>query len=92
MVNLQNLRHIVEPGSTQPSYLELIKRAGPKLATLGLPALVARNGILGLGFAPRVIGNEDRVVDAIAISGAIAVSHPIELARVLIVNAGVNKG
>ena len=72
--------------------MELARRAGPKLLTLGLPAILGRNAILSLGFTPRLIGNDSLLVDTITISAAIAFSHPLELARVLIVNNGANEG
>ena len=67
----------------------LVRQVGPiKLVTLGLPTLVARNAILALAFAPRIIGNQSLATDAVAVTAAIAISHPLEVARVLIVNAG----
>lgn len=57
LINLQTMRQIVVPGEMQPSYGELVKSAGPKLLTLGLPALLLRNAVLSLGFIPRIVGN-----------------------------------
>jgi len=39
-----------------------------------------------LAFLPRVYGNSEVAVDSLAIFGAIALSHPLEVARVLVVN------
>ena len=69
--------------------MRIIRDVNPiKLCTLGLPTLIVRNSILALAFAPRVVGNESLATDAVAITAAVALSHPLEVARVLIVNAG----
>ena len=86
LANLRVMRSIVLPGEIQPTYKELVRNAGAKLITVGMPAFVLRNAILGLGFIPRIVGNNSLAVDAFTVSAAIAFSHPIELARVLIVN------
>ena len=83
---MQTLRHIVHPGDAQPSYMELTRQVGPKLLTLGMPALMLRQAVLSLGFTPRAVGNVSLPVDAAAMLGAIAVAYPFELARVLIIN------
>lgn len=57
----------------------------PKLFTLGFTAALARNSILMTAFLPKAMGNEWLPLDAGFAFGAILVSHPFEVARVLIV-------
>lgn len=70
-----------------PGYGEIFRSVNPvRLMTLGLPALIGRNALLSLAFVPRIYGNSDSAFDSLAITGAIALSHPLEVARVLVVN------
>lgn len=57
----------------------------PKLFTLGYTAALSRNAILMTAFLPRTMGNDWVPLDAAFAFGAVLVSHPFEVARVLIV-------
>mmetsp|Transcript_1014 Transcript_1014/g.1388 ORF Transcript_1014/g.1388 Transcript_1014/m.1388 type:complete len:142 (+) Transcript_1014:354-779(+) len=57
----------------------------PKLITLGYTAALTRNTLLMTAFLPKTLGNESLAVDAGFALGAILLSHPFEVARVLIV-------
>ena len=57
----------------------------PKLVTLGYTAALARNACLMMAFLPKTLGNEWVPMDAGFALGAVALSHPFEVARVLIV-------
>jgi hypothetical protein len=86
LLNLQTLRQVVHAEHI-PTYMELLKSVNPvRLVTLGLPALIARNAILSLAYMPRLIGNTEVGVDALAITAVVALSHPLEVSRVLIIN------
>ena len=50
--------------------------------------MILRQAFVATAFIPRIIGNNSFGVDCLAATGAIALSHPFELARVLIVNSG----
>ena len=57
----------------------------PKLITLGYTAALLRNACLMTVFLPRALGNEWLPMDAGFTFGAILLSHPFEVARVMIV-------
>ena len=72
----------------EPSYKQVISNWGanlPKLVTLGYTAALLRNTCLMTAFLPRALGNEWLPMDAGFAFGAILLSHPFEVARVLIV-------
>ena len=62
-----------------------------KLVTLGATAHIFRNFALSLALVPREYGSDYEPVQALFALGAILVSHPFEVARVLIVNNGSGK-
>ena len=73
---------------SEPSYKQVISNWGanlPKLVTLGYTAALLRNSCLMTAFLPRAFGNESVLMDAGFAFGAILLSHPFEVARVLIV-------
>ena len=53
--------------------------------TLGYTAALCRNALLMTAFLPKALGNEWMPMDAGFAFGAIVLSHPFEVARVLIV-------
>ena len=57
-----------------------------RMTTLGSTAHVAKNAALSLTFMPKQYGVESQPVSALFIAGAIMLSHPFEVARVLIVD------
>ena len=57
----------------------------PKLVTLGYTAALARNACIMTAFLPKTLGNESIAVDFGFAFGAMLLSHPFEVARVLIV-------
>ena len=59
-----------------------------KLVTLGVTAHIFRNFALSLAIVPREYGSNYEPVQALYALGAILISHPFEVARVLIVNNG----
>ena len=59
-----------------------------KLITLGATAHIFRNFALSLALVPREYGSDYEPVQALYALGAILISHPFEVARVLIVNNG----
>ena len=59
-----------------------------KLVTLGATAHIFRNFALSLAIVPREYGSNYEPVQALYALGAILISHPFEVARVLIVNNG----
>ena len=72
----------------EPSYRQVIANWGanlPKLVSLGYTAALLRNSCLMSAFLPRALGNEWIPMDAGFAFGAILLSHPFEVARVLIV-------
>ena len=72
----------------EPTYQGIIANWGanvPKLVTLGYTAALLRNTLLMTAFMPRAFGNEWLPMDAGFAFGAILLSHPFEVARVMIV-------
>ena len=61
-------------------------RLGPRLFTLGLGSTLIRNFAVSFAFMPRLYGVHDEVFQLLAAVGAVALSHPFEVARVLIIN------
>ena len=59
-----------------------------KLFTLGASAHIFRNFALSLALIPREYGSSYEPVQALYALGALLISHPFEVARVLIVNNG----
>tara|TARA_B110000503_G_C6894509_1_gene308164 strand:+ start:305 stop:652 length:348 start_codon:yes stop_codon:yes gene_type:complete len=66
--------------------MELMKSTGPRVLYLGLGSTILRNMSLMFSFFPRYYGIHDEASQLLAAIGAIALSHPFEVARVLIVN------
>ena len=72
----------------EPSYRQILGNWGaniPKLVTLGYTAAFFRNAFLMTAFLPKTLGNEWVPMDAGFAFGAVLISHPFEVARVLIV-------
>ena len=72
----------------EPSYKQIMGNWGkniPKLFSLGMSAALLRNTCLMMALLPRQLGNEWVPLDAGFAFGALLVSHPFEVARVLIV-------
>ena len=71
----------------EPNYRQIMSNFAnvPKLFTLGYTAALTRNAILMTAFLPKTLGNEWMPMDAGFALGAVALSHPFEVARVLIV-------
>ena len=72
----------------EPSYRQILGNWGaniPKLVTLGYTAALFRNAFLMMAFLPKTLGNEWIPMDAGFAFGAVLISHPFEVARVLIV-------
>ena len=66
--------------------MQLFRESGFKILTRGYTAHLAKNYLLALAFVPSFIGSDDQLSQAVFALGAIMVSHPFEVARVLIVN------
>ena len=72
----------------EPSYRGVMANWGsniPKLVTLGFTAALCRNALMMTAFLPRTLGNDWIPMDAGFAIGAFVVSHPFEVARVMIV-------
>lgn len=89
---LMTLRQAIPNASSgnfsAPGYRQILADWGanlPKLVTLGYTAALLRNSLLMTAFLPRTLGNESIGVDAGFAFGAVLLSHPFEVARVLIV-------
>ena len=71
-----------------PTYDEIYKEAKKsgvtRLFTLGFIPSLFRNIILGGGFAPLIMGNTYMPLNILYCAGAIVLSHPFEVARVMI--------
>ena len=61
-------------------------KLGPRLFTLGIGSTLLRNFCLSTAFMPRIYGVHDEAFQLLAAVGAVALSHPFEVARVLIIN------
>ena len=83
---LQTKKQVLATGDA--SYAQLVKQLGPRLFTLGLGSTCLRNFSLMFSFFPRYYGIHDEASQLLAAVGAVALSHPFEVARVLIVNNG----
>ena len=70
---------------TEMTYSQIVKSNPIKLATLGFTAALSKNAILMTALLPKTLGNEWLPMDAAFTLGAILLSHPFEVARVLIV-------
>jgi len=57
----------------------------PRLVTLGYTAALMRNALFMTAFLPKTLGNEWLPMDAGFAFGAVLISHPFEVARVMIV-------
>lgn len=68
----------------EPAYKALVSSNPIKLVTLGFTAALCRNAMLMTAFLPKTLGNEWLPMDAAFAMGAILISHPFEVARVLI--------
>ena len=86
---LMTQRQVINTATfAEPSYGQIMKNWGanlPKLVTLGYTAALCRNALLMTAFLPKTLGNEWMPMDAGFAFGAILLSHPFEVARVLIV-------
>ena len=86
---LMTQRQVINSSTVaEPSYGQIIKQLGanlPKYVTLGYSAALVRNACLMTAFLPKTLGNEWMPLDAGFAMGAILLSHPFEVARVLIV-------
>jgi len=87
--NLMTQRQVINSANfAEPSYSQIQKNFGvnlPKLVTLGYSAAFLRNFCLMTAFLPKTLGNEWMPLDAGFALGAVLLSHPFEVARVLIV-------
>jgi hypothetical protein len=91
--NLVTKKQIVAQNEINPlSYKQIAFGNGVsgifRLFTLGLSAHIFRNFALSLALVPREYGSSFEPLQALYALGAILVSHPFEVARVLIVNNG----
>ena len=85
---LMTQRQVINTATfAEPSYRQVMSNFGnvPKLITLGYTAALTRNALLMTAFLPKTLGNEWMPMDAGFALGAVALSHPFEVARVLIV-------
>lgn len=86
---LMTQRQVINSSNfAEPSYGRIMNDWGanlPKLVTLGFSAALCRNACLMMAFLPKTLGNEWMPLDAGFALGAILLSHPFEVARVLIV-------
>lgn len=87
--NLMTKRQVINSSTfAEPSYSKIMNEMGanlPKYVTLGFTAALCRNACLMSAFLPKALGNEWMPLDAGFAMGAILLSHPFEVARVLIV-------
>lgn len=87
--SLMTLRQAINTTSfAEPSYRQVMSNWGanlPKLVTLGYSAALLRNTCLMTAFLPKALGNSWMPMDAGFALGALMISHPFEVARVLIV-------
>ena len=86
---LMTQRQVINTASfAEPSYRQVMANWGanlPKLFSLGYTAALSRNAILMTAFLPKTLGNEWMPMDFGFALGAVVLSHPFEVARVLIV-------
>ena len=92
---LMTHRQIINSSTfAEPSYKQVMANWGanvPKLFTLGYTAALCRNAVLMVTFLPKTLGSDWMPLDAAFALGAILVSHPFEVARVLIVGQEKNR-
>lgn len=81
IVNNTNLTEVV-------AYRKMASELGLKLVTLGATAHIVRNMALSIAFVPREAGNNDQSIFGLYALGSVLLSHPFEVARVMIVNNG----
>ena len=85
---LMTQRQVINTATfAEPSYRQVMANFAnvPKLITLGYTAALTRNALLMMAFLPKTLGNDWMPMDAGFALGAVALSHPFEVARVLIV-------
>ena len=68
----------------EPNYRQILASNPLKLVTLGFTAALSRNALLMTAFLPKTLGNEWMPMDIGFTFGAILLSHPFEVARVLV--------
>ncbi len=95
LLNLMTHRQIINSSTfAEPSYRQVMSNWGanvPKLVTLGYTAALCRNAILMTAFLPKTLGSDWLPLDAAFAFGAVVMSHPFEVARVLIVGQEQNR-
>ena len=90
LANLNTRRQVINSESVgEPTYRSIFKGGLisnlRRLTSLGMTAALTRNFCLSLALIPRAIGNESVMIDHMFALGALTLSHPFEVARVLIV-------
>lgn len=87
--NMMTQRQAINTSSfAEPSYRQVLSNFGanvPKMVTLGYTAALCRNAFLMTAFLPKTLGNEWMPLDGLFAFGAVVLSHPFEVARVMIV-------
>ena len=87
IANLQMMKQVVRGPEVEPkSYMQLFKESGMKILTRGYTAHLARNYLMMTAFIPAVNGSDLQLMHAVFGLGALMISHPFEVARVMIVN------
>lgn len=85
-------KQVIQNAPTK-TYRQVASEVGySRLFTLGLIPSFNRNLLLGLAYAPVLIGNTSTPVALIYALGGILLSHPFEVARVIIQHGGASQG
>jgi Mitochondrial carrier protein len=79
--------------SLTKSYRDIITEVGlPRMFTLGLIPSLARNVLVCAGFVPSFLGQHYSPISVAYAVGGILLSHPFEVARVIIQHNGATQG
>ena len=87
ILNLQTWKQVVRGPEVEPQSYATIWRQNPlRTVTLGYTAHLARNFALAAAFIPALAGSDMESLHVVFGMGALLLSHPFEVARVLIVD------
>lgn len=82
---LQVHKQAFNNGGQMKSYSQITSEVGlPRMFTLGLIPSIARNILVCAGFVPSFLGNSYSAISVAYALGGILLSHPFEVARVII--------
>ena len=91
VLNMLTIKQVVRGSEKEPmSYAKILSQNHLRTFTLGYTAAVMRNFFLAFAFIPSIVGSDMQSMQALFGMGALLLSHPFEVARVLIVDGEKN--